>query len=278
VNIFGLNNNKKLVWAHLAIAAVAVSVGTSAFAEVPAYAKKKETFRAGIHATFNIYIETKSDLASGYLEKLAKKNLNVLVAEGCDRLRQVGETKLAAQLQSEWSSQVSTALDERISVYSLTGDVGTLELGDFDPLNAWLENFYNSLYYKTRGMVKGIRVIHDVYLMNYALAVVLRPQGSWRLHTDYDRIEYRKHFIPFANTVTFWASEKTCEYYMPQYKKYCGNVAGYLEKFMGKHVAPHISDRVFSMVKGKDDSAELDYQAFENQMMNDSETAVLLEE
>jgi hypothetical protein len=279
VNIIGLNSKKKLILAHLAIAAVAVSVGTSAFAEVPAVAKKKETIRAGIHATFNKYVETKADLASGYLEKLAKKNLNVLVAEGCDRLRLAGETKLATQLQTEWSHQISSALDERINVYSLTGDVGTMELGDFDPLNAWLDNFYNTLYYKTRGMVKGFRVIHDVYLMNYALAVVLRPHGNWRLHTDYDRIEYRKHFIPFANTVTFWTSEKACEYYLPQFKRYCGNAAGYLEKFMGKHVAPHISDQVFAMVKGHDDAtAEMDYQAFENLMMSESETAVLIEE
>jgi hypothetical protein len=277
VNIFG----KKITLAHLAIAFVSVGLGTSAFAEIPAaaVAKKKATLREGIRATFNAYSESKADLASGYLERLAKKNLNVLVAEGCNRLRQVGEVKLATQLQSEWAHQVSNALDERINVFSMSGNVDTLELGDFDPLNAWLDNFYNTLYYKTRGMVKGIRVIHDVYLMNYALAVVLRPHGSWRLHTDYDRIEYRKHFIPFANTVTFWAADKACEYYFPQFKKYCGNAAGYLEKFMGKHVAPTVSDQVFKMVKGKDsDLNELDYQAFEDHMMNDSETAVLLEE
>lgn len=277
---------KKSVLARLACAAVCVGLmatmsammTASAFAEAPVSSSKNPTLRSGILATFNAYQETREDLARGYFERLAKKNLDVLVAEGCDRLRTVGEFDLAAQLESEWTNQISTALNARVA----SAEFGTLELGDFDPLSPWLDNFYNTLYYKTKGLVKGIRVIHDIYLMNYALAVVLKPNGAWRLNTSYDRIEYRKHFIPFANTVTFWTAVKACQHYLPQFKKYCDNGSSYLERFMGKHIAPHISDAVFSMISHQHASTpamnELEYQSFENHMMSDSQTAILLEE
>ncbi len=283
VNIFV----KKFVLAQLACAVVGVGLAASAFAEAPLSAGTNPTLRAGILATYSAYQETRMDLAGGYLEKLAKRNLDVLVAEGCERLRQTGDVKLALQLQREWDQQVSTVLTTRLNALA-AGEVGTLELGDFDPLSAWLDNFYNTLYYKTKGIVKGIRVIHDVYLMNYALAVVLKPNGAWRTRTNYDRIEYRKHFIPFSNTVTYWASLKACQRYLPAYKKYCTNGAGYLEKFMGKHVAPHLSDRVFALVSHSHSTGpvnapapvmdELDYSVFENEMLIQSENSALLEE
>jgi hypothetical protein len=199
----------------------------------------------------------------------------------------VGEVKLASQLQNEWSHQISGLLQEKLNEKLNGLDVGTLELGDFDPVSAWLDQFYNTLYYKTKGMVKGIRVIHDVYLMNYALAVVLKPNGAWRTHTPYDRIEYRKHFIPFANTVTYWGTLKTCQFYMPQYKKFCGNGAGYIEKFMGKYLAPRISDQVFALITASHPSHgqinnpkldDLDYQAFETEMKKEFESNDLLED
>jgi hypothetical protein len=274
---------KNNLLAYLAVAVVSVGLSASAFAEAPKSSQYKQTLRAGIRATFSAYYETRMELAGGILDKLAKRNLDVLISEGCDRLRTVGEFDLAAQLEQEWTQQVSGMMTTRLAAASSDG-IGTLELGDFEPVSAWLDNFYNTLYYKTKGLVKGVRVIHDVYLMNYALAVILRPNGNWRLHTAYDRIEYRKHFIPFANTVTFWASVKACEYYLPQVKKYCANGSSYLERFMGKHIAPHLSDSVFSIVTHGQTNApapvvqDLDYQAFENLMTSDSSTATLLEE
>lgn len=273
---------KKFALANLACAAVCVgllvSMSASAFAEIPVTSNQNATLRAGILATYNAYKETRNDLARGYLERLAKKNLDVLVAEGCDRLRTVGELELADQLQTEWTNQVSTALTARVSA----AEFGTLELGDFDPLSPWLDNFYNTLYYKTKGLVKGVRVIHDIYLMNYALAVVFKPNGGWRLNTSYDRIEYRKHFIPFANTVTFWTAVKACQHYLPQYKKYCDQGSGYLESFMGKHIAPYISDSIFRLVSHQHATVhqfnELEYQSFENEMTSEKQTAFLLEE
>src|SRR5206468_1527681 len=101
--------------------------------------------------------------------------------------------------------------------------------------------------YKTRGMVKGIRILHDIYQMNYALAVVFKPNGSWRTNTAYDRIEYRKHFIPFADATTYWVTLVMCKKYAPEAKKYCDRGAGILEHVMGRYVAPRISDGVFHL-------------------------------
>jgi hypothetical protein len=111
--------------------------------------------------------------------------------------------------------------------------------------------------------------------MNYALSVVFKPNGIWRNHTDYDRIEYRKHFIPFADTATYWISLEVCKHYAMQYKKFCDRGAGILEHVMGRYVAPRISDAVFKLathhqsggevsVMPEQPADEINYSSFED--------------
>jgi hypothetical protein len=241
---------KTLAQASAAVAMIAASfsMATSAFAEAAPYHSARAQYRPALQAMFDGYRQTHADLAKGYFQKIAKRSLDIMVAEGCDRLREVGEFALADQFQNEWKTQISV---------SMNGNLTALELGDFDPISPWLDHFYDTLYRKTRGMVKGIRVIHDIYLMNYALAVVFKPNGDWRTHTAYDRIEYRKHFIPFANTATYWMSLKACEIYLPKQKKLCNRGAGILEHVMGRYVAPHMSDSFFALANHHQSGADV---------------------
>jgi hypothetical protein len=260
---------KKISLAHVLCVVLSMGVAASAFAEAPAEAtaNSQHQILSGLQATFEAYRETRSDLAEGLVQKVAKRSLDNMVAEGCNRLRAVGEIDLAAQYEQEWKNQISVVLDSNLS---------TFELGDFNPISPWLDNFYNTLYRKTRGIVKGIRVIHDIYLMNYALNVVFKPNGEWRQHTAYDRIEYRKHFIPFADIATYWISLKVCQRYLQQYQKYCSNGAGYLERFTGKYVFPRISDQVFAMaIHGHNSSVvsapeDLSFEQFQGEAANPS--------
>lgn len=194
--------------------------------------------RSGIWGVYDSYSEVRSDLDNGMVDSVAKMGLDVMVAQGVARLREAGEVNLADQYQREWTQQISVSLSSHLSSF---------ELGDFDPLSPWLDGFYNTLYKKTHGIVKGIRLIHDIYKANFALAVVLKPNGKWRKNTDYDSIEYRKHFIPFADIMTYWVTLEACNYYLPEYDNMCGDGADMLEHYMGRWVAPRISDKVFAM-------------------------------
>lgn len=194
--------------------------------------------RSGIWGVYDSYSDIRSDLDNGLVSNVAKKGLDIMVAQGVERLRDAGEIDLADQYQREWTQQISVSLSSHLSSF---------ELGDFDPLSPWLDGFYNTLYKKTHGIVKGIRVVHDIYKANFALAVVLKPNGKWRKNTDYDRIEYRKHFIPFADIMTYWVTLEACNYYLSKYDNFCGDAADLLEHYMGRWVAPRLSDSVFAM-------------------------------
>jgi hypothetical protein len=65
------------------------------------------------------------------------------------------------------------------------------------------------------------------------------------------RIEYRKHFIPFANIVTYYVTLVGCQYVadrqgQPELKKVCKPVAEKLQLAMGRYVAPVVSDWIFN--------------------------------
>jgi hypothetical protein len=187
------------------------------------------------------------DLLDGDVHSAAQSGLNVMVAEGVQELRDSGETKLADKYEGEWNKQFSSYL-------LVTARLGILDLGDHDPLSAWLSNYYKVLFTKTNGAIRSIRLIEDINTMNYALAVVFSPNGKWRAqassYNDEDRIEYRKHFIPFANIATYWVSLEVCKHYASDYGQLCDDAADELEHLMGRYVAPPVSDWVFGMAAG----------------------------
>src|SRR5262245_52319491 len=60
-----------------------------------------------LRAGFSAYRQNRTDLANGYIHRVAKRSLDILIARGCDELRQIGEFNLASQLQNEWTLQVA---------------------------------------------------------------------------------------------------------------------------------------------------------------------------
>jgi hypothetical protein len=218
----------------------------------------------GLQAAYDFNTSIVADFQSGVVAGAAQNGLNVMVARGIAILREIGETKQADQFESEWNNQFSHYLISH-------------ELGDHDPLSPWLANYYNVLSAKTDGVIKGVQLIQDINTMNYALGVVLRPHGAWRTNTDYDRIEYRKHFIPMADIITYWTSLELCKHYVKGMgKQFCGKGATELETLMGRYVAPEVSDYVWARVSGQGNSTPAPVidgqfaseQDFENAILN----------
>ncbi len=217
----------------------------------------------GLRAAYQAEESIQADIKAGQNVKVAKLALSILVPEGIKELRAAGDNEQADQFEREWNNDILPSLDRAKT---------PMELGDHDPLSPWLANFYKTLVADTHGLVKSIQIINDINTANYALGVVLFPNGKWRQHTAYDRIEYRKHFIPFADIATYWVSLEACNYYAQQYKQLCSYGAETLEHYMGRYVAPVLSDELFAILTGHQNAQTCNYNSlsesdFEQQVL-----------
>jgi len=182
--------------------------------------------------------------------------LDFLVREGISVLEEAGEYAIAKQALGEWQSgflqSSSVGLSSGVSAPPAESFP---ELEDFAPLSQWLSDFYTTLNGKTKGVLRAVRVVQNINEMNYALPVVLSPRGKWKCG-DYetDRIEYRKHFIPFANIASYWLSfegcKDACVHLAPNLQGVCQPVADKLEFYMGRYLAPKAADWIFSKANG----------------------------
>src|SRR5262249_363539 len=153
------------------------------------------------------YRSTVNQLSAGDIETPVTLAVGLMVHHGLELLRESGYPEVAAQAEADWDqhygNRVLTAADWVPGLHRQD------DLGDHAPANQWLADFYDKLVKLTHGAVHQIRVIEDINTMNYALPVVFAPKGTWQTGTfDADKIEYRKHFIPFANIITYWVSDK----------------------------------------------------------------------
>jgi hypothetical protein len=124
------------------------------------------------------------------------------------------------------------------------------DLGDHAPLFPWLQDIIRQAEERTGTTIYNIPIVKDIVTLNFAIPVVFKPNGIWRDAQDDDRIEYRKHFIPFANIVTFYGVQLACNYFvqqqqMPDMKRICKPLAEKLQFVMGRYIAPPLSDWVF---------------------------------
>ena len=124
------------------------------------------------------------------------------------------------------------------------------DLGDHAPLLPQLEDALNQFADKYGTIIFSLPIVQDIRTLNFAIPVVFHPKGDWQ-SAEYDnRIEYRKHFIPFANIVTYYGVLIACNYYtsqspQPDLKKICKPAAEKLKFVMGRYIAAPISDWIF---------------------------------
>jgi len=147
---------------------------------------------------------------------------------------------MAADLEQIWNRDESLFYTMNIN-----------DLGDHSPFIPKIEEFLKTLSDKYGTVIYSLPVVEDVRTINFAIPVVFHPKGDWQSTELDNRIEYRKHFIPFANIVTFYGSLVACNYYaqksgQPDLKKVCQPAAEKLKFAMGRYVAPQMSDWIFA--------------------------------
>jgi hypothetical protein len=196
------------------------------------------------------YRATAMALARGDISGPLTQSVGNLVAEAADVLRESGQPQIAAKVEADWKKHYARGLTAADFVLGHGKD----DLGDHPPAIEYLAHLYDLLMQYSGGLARQVRLVEDINTLNYALPVVFQPNGAWQ-SGDFaaDQIEYRKHFIPFANIVTYYAALYGCKYatgqYIPELERICKPLAERLEWYMGRHVAWKISDAIFQAAR-----------------------------
>lgn len=221
--------------------------GLALLGALPARADFNADALAGLQAALAARDKAITDVYSPDARHVAQWALDTVVFEGLRALRNNGDHRLANRYEDEWNHQFTDAL---------TRDA---ILGDHKPLLQWLANFYDKLEDRLGTTTIRNGLLGDIYLMNFAIPIVFTPKGDWRTPTSPNRdwVEYRKHFIPFSNVITYWGVKIACNKIMKNRgagkdgQKLCEKAATKLRFVMGRYIAPKISDFVFKKANGE---------------------------
>ncbi len=157
-----------------------------------------------------------------------QRALDSLLSTAIAHLRARGKNKEADDIALEWQ-QYRPQLARR-------------NLGDHDPLFPWLRRTYQVLEILLGSRTMKQYRLTDLNTLNFALPVVLNPEGK-----GWDRTEYRKHFVPLAGITTYWSTFLGCraviEWSLLQ--RVCGPAASAAGWLMETTIAPTLSDKVY---------------------------------
>lgn len=193
------------------------------------------------------------DARDEFVHEIANKNFDTITHQGFD----YAIRELAKQIKANYADEVmaTSLLDQWNRSSSNFSDLVTQrllnkDLGDHDPLFPWINTFLAQMSEKYGSIIMTLPIVKDIQMLNYAIPVVFQPHGTWQSSSVDNRIEYRKHFIPFANLVTYYVTRYGCEYALAHYgmsdmKKVCPKAADKLEHVMGRYIAPVASDWIF---------------------------------
>lgn len=178
--------------------------------------------------------------------EIAHQSLDNAIRELAEDLRVRQDETMALELIASWEKN-------QFKIFSKDFNK---DLGDHAPLFDWLEDFLIKMAAKYGDIILKLPLVQDIRTLNFAIPVAFAPKGAWRLHMDSinqaDRIEYRKHFIPFANITTYYVSYYGCLYVVREqglddnFKKLCKKAAEKLKFVMGRHIAPQVSDWLYT--------------------------------
>ncbi len=181
--------------------------------------------------------------------EVTRQGFDVAIHELAQTIRdEQHDDVLADQLLAQWGH---ASLDFAAKIQRVTT---SRDLGDHAPLFPWLQAFIKQLADKYGTIIYSLPIVKDITTLNFAIPVVFSPRGNWQVQGantyDANRIEYRKHFIPFANIVTYYVVLYGCKYLlaregMSQMKQICPKAATKLQFLMGRYVAPPVSDWIF---------------------------------
>lgn len=209
---------------------VALIVGYGPFASALGLTK-------GAWSTLQATRQTIDDLKNTQFHERLDQSLTALIGQAAQALSQAGHANEGAQLIQEWK------IVEQKTLRSVD------YLGDHKPLSDWLAGKYRMLEFILGKSKMQELHLDDIYIINYAIPVVLRPNGNW------SRVEYGRHFNPLAGVLTFWSGFGACVVVMnggSQALKYCDRAAMLLRTYVVSDIAPYLADFVYARAHTRD--------------------------
>jgi hypothetical protein len=195
-----------------------------------------------------IALQAAIDVRDQFVTALEKKDFTAMTHQAMGNAVDL----LAQDIRQNFSDEVMASKLETIWKQNqmVFFTVNLNELGDHAPLIPQLEDLLNQLAEKYGNVILTLPIVQDIRTLNFAIPVVFKPKGDWQSPEVDNRIEYRKHFIPFANIVTYYAALVACNYFaakseQPEMKKICKPAAEKLKFAMGRYIAPPMSDWIF---------------------------------
>jgi hypothetical protein len=198
-------------------------------------------------------VQASLDARDNFVTALENKDFTAITHDGFDSAIQEMANEILVDQNDPAMAQALLDLWAQASLTfeaTLAARIANKDLGDHDPLFPWLNNFIVNLASKYGNLIYSLQIIKDIQTLNFAIPVVFTPTGAWQSATGDNRIEYRKHFIPFANLVTYYVTLYGCKYELKKHgldslKKICSKAADKLEFVMGRYIAPVVSDWIF---------------------------------
>ncbi len=171
------------------------------------------------------------DLGADRVAKRTNAALDRLIRIAAWRLKKEGHKDLANQIESEWRNEYSRYLTFIF-----------VDLGDHNPLSEWLNEVYQSLRATLGDAVLKRFHLDDIWVINYAIPVVFKP-----CLPEWDKAEYKLHFVPFAGSVTYWAAYISCTIAVAamDFAFFCSPVGSFAEMGMVTLIAPGLSDGIY---------------------------------
>lgn len=146
---------------------------------------------------------------------------------------------LAEELESGWQRERAAFVDLEFSA---------LGFGDYTPLVQWLADMTAQIR-TVFGSLDRFPELRDLDLMNFSIPVALHPGGRVSTGETWDRTDYRLHFVPLIEVVTYWGSLKLCQTLadrkFPQARRLCPQVAKTLRTQIGQRIAPAWGERIY---------------------------------
>jgi len=131
----------------------------------------------------------------------SQRAVNMMVRKAYKVLIKNGHKEYAETVKAQWLANFETKL-LAIDIYA---DVNALDLGDFEVMWQWLDDFYNTLESKLGEKVMKMSNLTDIRDFNHAVKVVFTPRDI-----RWDAAEYKLHFKPFLGIIGYWGSLASC--------------------------------------------------------------------
>jgi hypothetical protein len=196
------------------------------------------------------------DLRNDFVKALEKKDFIPFAHQGMDAaIRMLADQVRDVQGDAEMSERLLRNWEASSATFDSILSSKVLDLGDHTPLFPWINDYLGEMAAKYGTIIYTLPLVKDIQMINYALPVVFQPKGAWQTDSASQgldlRVEYRKHFIPFANFVTYYVTLIGCQIVadrqgQPELKKVCKPAAEKLQFAMGRYVAPFVSDWIFN--------------------------------